>query len=72
MLTTKKVFLCNACWFRSAHGFSLPVRSSQLSEEKRKLEARIAQLEEELEEEHFNTELTNDRLRKATLQVDPD
>ncbi|XP_031419982.1 myosin-9a isoform X2 [Clupea harengus] len=45
-------------------------KNSQLSEEKRKLEARIAQLEEELEEEHFNTELTNDRLRKATLQTD--
>uniref|UniRef100_A0A8C4N3B3 Myosin-9 n=1 Tax=Equus asinus TaxID=9793 RepID=A0A8C4N3B3_EQUAS len=39
-------------------------------EEKRRLEARIAQLEEELEEEQGNTELVNDRLKKANLQVD--
>lgn len=38
-------------------------------EEKRRLEARIAQLEEELEEEQSNTELMNDRLKKANLQV---
>lgn len=38
-------------------------------EEKRRLEARIAQLEEELEEEQGNTELVNDRLKKANLQV---
>uniref|UniRef100_A0A8C4IHV3 Myosin-9 n=1 Tax=Dicentrarchus labrax TaxID=13489 RepID=A0A8C4IHV3_DICLA len=36
----------------------------------RRLEARIAQLEEELEEEQCNTELTNDRLKKAMLQND--
>uniref|UniRef100_A0ABI7YXI1 Myosin-9 n=1 Tax=Felis catus TaxID=9685 RepID=A0ABI7YXI1_FELCA len=34
------------------------------------LEARIAQLEEELEEEQGNTELVNDRLKKANLQID--
>lgn len=33
------------------------------------MEARIAQLEEELEEEQGNTELVNDRLKKANLQV---
>lgn len=38
-------------------------------EEKRRLEGRIAQLEEELEEEQSNTELVNDRLKKANLQV---
>ena len=38
-------------------------------EEKRRLEARIAQLEEELEDEEGNTELINDRLKKANLQV---
>uniref|UniRef100_A0A7M4FRH2 Myosin-9 n=1 Tax=Crocodylus porosus TaxID=8502 RepID=A0A7M4FRH2_CROPO len=38
-------------------------------EEKRRLEARIAQLEEELEEEQSNTEMVNDRLKKANLQV---
>ncbi len=44
------------------------VRSSLL-EEKRRLEARIAQLEEELEEEQGNMELLNDRLRKTNMQV---
>uniref|UniRef100_A0A8B9K9Y1 Myosin-9 n=1 Tax=Astyanax mexicanus TaxID=7994 RepID=A0A8B9K9Y1_ASTMX len=38
-------------------------------EEKRRLEARIAQLEEELEEEQGNTELVNDRLKRALLQI---
>lgn len=38
-------------------------------EEKRRLEARIAQLEEELEEEQGNMETMNDRVRKATQQV---
>lgn len=48
----------------------LPVLPRALAlEEKRRLEARIAQLEEELEEEQGNTELINDRLKKANLQV---
>lgn len=38
-------------------------------EEKRRLEAQIAQLEEELEEKQGNTEIINDRLKKANLQV---
>lgn len=38
-------------------------------EEKRRLEARIAQLEEELEEEQGNMELLNDRFRKTNIQV---
>lgn len=38
-------------------------------EEKRRLEARITQLEEELEEEQSNTELLNDRFRKTSMQV---
>uniref|UniRef100_A0A673CPS7 Myosin-9 n=1 Tax=Sphaeramia orbicularis TaxID=375764 RepID=A0A673CPS7_9TELE len=41
---------------------------SLLTDEKRRLEARIAQLEEELEEEQINTEMVNDRLRRANLQ----
>uniref|UniRef100_A0A8C3NJB0 MYH10 protein n=1 Tax=Geospiza parvula TaxID=87175 RepID=A0A8C3NJB0_GEOPR len=41
-----------------------------LLDEKRRLEARIAQLEEELEEEQSNMELLNERFRKTTLQVD--
>ncbi|MEQ2241357.1 hypothetical protein ILYODFUR_024482 [Ilyodon furcidens] len=43
---------------------------SSLLEEKRRLEARIAQLEEELEEEQGNMELLNDRFRKSSTQVD--
>lgn len=43
--------------------------SAQVAEERRRLEARIAQLEEELEEEQCNTELVNDRLKKSMLQV---
>lgn len=46
-----------------------PLPSALALEEKRRLEARIAQLEEELEEEQGNTELVNDRLKKANLQV---
>lgn len=46
----------------------LPLPSALALEEKR-LEARIAQLEEELEEEQGNTELVSDRLKKANLQV---
>uniref|UniRef100_A0A8D0AH53 Myosin, heavy chain 11a, smooth muscle n=1 Tax=Sander lucioperca TaxID=283035 RepID=A0A8D0AH53_SANLU len=37
--------------------------------EKRRLEAKISQLEEELEEEQSNMEILNDRLRKSTQQV---
>lgn len=44
--------------------------SSLSSDERRRLDARIAQLEEELEEEHLNVELVNDRMKKATLQVE--
>lgn len=46
-----------------------PPPRSALLDEKRRLEARIAQLEEELEEEQSNMELLNDRFRKTTLQV---
>ncbi|XP_074553570.1 myosin-9-like isoform X1 [Halichoeres trimaculatus] len=45
-------------------------KNAQAAEERRRLEARIAQLEEELEEEQCNTELVNDRLKKAMLQTD--
>uniref|UniRef100_A0A672VBF5 Myosin heavy chain 11 n=1 Tax=Strigops habroptila TaxID=2489341 RepID=A0A672VBF5_STRHB len=43
----------------------LPVR-----DEKRRLEARIAQLEEELEEEQSNIEAMGDRMRKAVQQAE--
>lgn len=42
---------------------------SALLEEKRRQEARIAQLEEELEEEQGNMELLNERFRKTSMQV---
>ncbi|XP_061741309.1 myosin-9-like isoform X1 [Nerophis ophidion] len=45
-------------------------KNAQIAEERRRLEARIAQLEEELEEEQCNTELVNDRLKKSMLQTD--
>uniref|UniRef100_A0A8B9TTD3 Myosin heavy chain 11 n=1 Tax=Anas platyrhynchos TaxID=8839 RepID=A0A8B9TTD3_ANAPL len=44
--------------------------SGSLQDEKRRLEARIAQLEEELEEEHSNIEAMGDRMRKAVQQVE--
>ncbi len=47
---------------------SVSVRNSLL-EEKRRLEARINQLEEDLDEEQSNCEIMADRSRKATLQV---
>ncbi|GMT36237.1 hypothetical protein PFISCL1PPCAC_27534, partial [Pristionchus fissidentatus] len=40
------------------------------SEEKRRLEAKIAQLEEEIDEEQGNLELSLDKQRKAQLQVE--
>lgn len=48
----------------------LPPRIS-LQDEKRRLEARISQLEEELEEEQGNMEAMSDRFRKAVQQVRP-
>lgn len=38
-------------------------------EEKRQLEGRLGQMEEELEEEQSNAELLSDRYRKLLLQV---
>ncbi|XP_061701173.1 myosin-9-like isoform X2 [Syngnathoides biaculeatus] len=45
-------------------------KNAQAIEERRRFEARIAQLEEEVEEEQCNTELINDRLKKAMLQTE--
>lgn len=42
-----------------------------LLDEKRQLEGRLGQMEEELEEEQSNAELLNDRYRKLLLQVSP-
>lgn len=38
-------------------------------DEKRRLEARITQLEDDLDEETNNLELANDRYKKSILQV---
>ena len=38
-------------------------------EEKRRLEARVAQLEEEMDEERVELEQVNDRARKSAAQV---
>uniref|UniRef100_A0A8C3AQI2 Myosin heavy chain 10 n=1 Tax=Cyclopterus lumpus TaxID=8103 RepID=A0A8C3AQI2_CYCLU len=54
----------------SLHSYMCLCIRSALMDEKRRLEARIAQLEEELEEEQGNMELLNDRFRKTTMQVD--
>ncbi|KAL0992608.1 hypothetical protein UPYG_G00095660 [Umbra pygmaea] len=43
---------------------------SMMSDEKRRLEAKISQLEDELEEEQTNMETLNERLRKTQQQVD--
>ncbi|XP_009079029.1 PREDICTED: myosin-11 isoform X2 [Acanthisitta chloris] len=43
---------------------------NSLQDEKRRLEARIAQLEEELEEEQGNIEAMGDRMRKAVQQAE--
>uniref|UniRef100_A0A8C4ZJD4 Myosin-9 n=1 Tax=Gadus morhua TaxID=8049 RepID=A0A8C4ZJD4_GADMO len=43
---------------------------SLAADEKRRQDARIAQLEEELEEEQVNTEMVNDRLKRTGLQND--
>lgn len=45
------------------------INSSLLQDEKRRLEARIQQLEEELEEEQSNSEILMDKARKAQGQV---
>jgi hypothetical protein len=44
--------------------------STLLLDEKRRLEARIATLEEELEEEQGNSELLMDRARKAQISIE--
>ncbi|XP_040927030.1 myosin-9-like isoform X2 [Betta splendens] len=43
-------------------------KNSLLAEDKRKLDARITQLEEEFEEQHLSIDMVNDRLKKSILQ----
>ena len=45
--------------------------SNQLMEDKRRLENRITQLEEDLEEEQLTTETSSEKSRKALQQVIP-
>jgi len=42
---------------------------NSLVEEKRRLEARVAQLEEEMDEEHAEVEQLTERARKSAAQV---
>jgi len=44
-------------------------RRNSLVEEKRRLEARVAQLEEEMDEEHVELEQLTERARKSAVQV---
>uniref|UniRef100_A0A671YJU1 Myosin-9 n=1 Tax=Sparus aurata TaxID=8175 RepID=A0A671YJU1_SPAAU len=60
----------SSVYINCSSSYSSLVASSQLADEKRRLEARIAQLEEELEEEQINTEMVNDRLKRTTLQTE--
>jgi myosin protein heavy chain len=46
------------------------VHSTLLLDEKRRLEARITALEEELEEEQSNSEILMDRARKANISIE--
>lgn len=46
------------------------VCSTLMVDEKRRLEARIASLEEELEEEQSNSEIFADKARKAQLSIE--
>uniref|UniRef100_A0AAY5KFZ1 Myosin, heavy chain 11b, smooth muscle n=1 Tax=Esox lucius TaxID=8010 RepID=A0AAY5KFZ1_ESOLU len=76
------IFLSSSCDPRPSYFFLLlchlfllssspfPPLRSMMSDEKRRLEAKISQLEEELEEEQANMETLNDRLRKTQQQVD--
>lgn len=75
--TLSLTFACTGYTFLSGHHHikrhllsSSFVCSSQLTDEKRRLEARIAELEGELEEEQLNAEMVNDRLRRSTQQVE--
>ena len=52
-----------------AHSLSVRDFRQSLMDEKRRLEARISELEDELEDEHTNLELSNDKARKALMQV---
>ena len=45
-------------------------QGSLLSDEKRRLDARIAQLEEELEEEQTNSEVLMERAKKAQMSIE--
>ncbi len=56
--------------FNSFKNFCLCFFRGAFIDEKRRLEARIAQLEEELEEEQTNTELTGDKHKKLAMTVE--
>ena len=49
--------------------YSFFIFRNLLLDEKRRLEARIAQLEQDLDEEQGNVDILNDRMRKSLLQA---
>lgn len=51
------------------HFFKILVTRAAWLDEKRRLEGRITQLEDDLDEETNNLELANDRYKKSVLQV---
>ncbi len=63
-MCSKHILIENNMWF----DWTEPQRSA-LADEKRRLDAKIQQLEEELEEEQGNMEMLNDKLRKSAQQV---
>ena len=52
------------------YDFDWMLQGSLLSDEKRRLDARIAQLEEELEEEQTNSEVLMERAKKAQTSIE--
>jgi len=64
------VVWCVPLLYRAAFSLLMFVCArAALLEEKRRLEARIAQLEEDLDEEQSNVEIANERARKSAMQV---
>lgn len=64
---TSLVLVCT--WTRVGFTKMECLTRTAIFEEKRRLEARVTQLEEELEEEQSNSELLAERQRKTASQV---
>uniref|UniRef100_A0A8C3T527 Myosin heavy chain 11 n=1 Tax=Chelydra serpentina TaxID=8475 RepID=A0A8C3T527_CHESE len=59
---------CSTAQNQNLHALQISIYRTSLQDEKRRLEARISQLEEELEEEQSNMEAMSDRFRKSVQQ----